>query len=99
MCHMKRFAGKTFRKLDHMKTSQLPKSENQGDMDTFQIFRPRKDNLARTVPGSQRIERQRKRWEDNIRQWTSTNLAKSKREEEDRDRWWRVVAVSSLVPQ
>ena len=55
--------------------------------------------LQGTVKGSRRRGRQRKRWEDNIQEWTGLNLATSQRAVEDRDRWRRVVAGSSQVPQ
>ena len=43
--------------------------------------------------------RQRKRWEDNIREWTGLEFAKSQRAEESRETWRKLVAKSSVVPQ
>ena len=38
-----------------------------------------KTNLQGTVKGGRRQGRQRKRWEDNIREWTGLEFAKSQR--------------------
>ena len=43
--------------------------------------------------------RQRKRWEDNIREWTGLEFAKSQRAVENRKKWRKLVAKSSVVPQ
>ena len=40
--------------------------------------------LQDTVKGGRRQGRQRKRWEDNIREWTSLEFAKSQRAVENR---------------
>ena len=55
--------------------------------------------LQGTVKGGRRQGRQRKRWEDNIREWTGLEFAKSQRAVENRERWRKVVAKSSVVPQ
>ena len=49
-----------------------------------------------TVKGRRRQGRQRKRWEDNIREWTGLEFAKSQRAVENRDKW-RTLAVKSCV--
>ena len=38
-------------------------------------------------------------WEDNIREWTGLEFAKSKRAVENREKWGKLVAKSSVVPQ
>ena len=43
--------------------------------------------LQGTVKGRRRQSRQRKRWEDNIREWTGLEFAKSQREVENREEW------------
>ena len=43
--------------------------------------------LQGTVNGGRRQGRQRKRWEDNIREWTGLKFAKLQREVENRERW------------
>ena len=55
--------------------------------------------LQGTVKGGRRQGRQRKRWEDNIREWTDLVLGKSQRAVENREKWRKLVAKSSVVPQ
>ena len=55
--------------------------------------------LQGTVKGGRRQDRQRERWEDNIGEWTGLELAKSKRAVENRGKWRKLVAKSSVVPQ
>ena len=52
-----------------------------------------------TVKGGRRQGRQRKRWEDNIREWTGMELAMSKRAVQNRQKWRKLVVKSSVVPQ
>ena len=54
--------------------------------------------LQGTVKGGRRQGRQRKRWEDNIREWTGLEFAKSQRAVENWEKWGKLVAKSSLVP-
>ena len=42
---------------------------------------------------------QRKRWEDNIREWTGLDFGKSQRAVENGGKWRKLVAKSSVVPQ
>ena len=53
--------------------------------------------LQGTVKGG-RKGRQRKRWEDNIREWTGLEFGKSQRAVENREKWRKLVAKSSVVP-
>ena len=55
--------------------------------------------LQGTVKGGRRQGRQRKRWEGNIREWTGLEFAKSQRAMENREKWMKLVAKSSVVPQ
>ena len=55
--------------------------------------------LQGTVKGGRRQGRQKKRWEDNIREWTGLEFAKSQRVVENREKWRKLVAKSSVVPQ
>ena len=48
--------------------------------------------LQGTVKGGKRQGRQRKRWEDNIREWTGLEFAKSQRAVENREKWRKLVA-------
>ena len=43
--------------------------------------------------------RQRKRWEDNIRELTGLEFAKSQRAVENREKWRKLVAKSAVVLQ
>ena len=52
--------------------------------------------LQGTVRGGRRRGGQRKRWEDNIKEWTGLTFAESQRAVEDRNRW-RGTAPKSLV--
>ena len=55
--------------------------------------------LKGTVKGGRRQGRRRKRWEDNIRKWTGLEFAKSQRAVENGEKWRKLVAKSSVVPQ
>ena len=55
--------------------------------------------LQGIVKGGKRQSRQRKRWEDNIREWTGLEFTKSLRAVENRDKWRKLVAKPSAVPQ
>ena len=58
-----------------------------------------KSILQGTVKGGRRRGRQRKRWEDNIREWTGLEFAKSQRAVGNREKWKKLVAKPSVVPQ
>ena len=55
--------------------------------------------LQGTVKGGRRQGRQRKRWEDNIRELRGLEFGKSQRAVENREKWRKLVAKSSVVPQ
>ena len=52
-----------------------------------------------TVKGGRRQGRQRKRWEDNIREWTGLEFSKSQRAVENKKKWKKLVVKSSVVSQ
>ena len=54
--------------------------------------------LQGTMKGGRRQGRQRKRWEDNIREWTGLEFAKSQRAVENREERRKLVSKSSVVP-
>ena len=54
--------------------------------------------LQGTVKGGRRQGRQRKRWEGNIREWTGLEFSRSQRAAENREKWRKLVAKSSVVP-
>ena len=51
-----------------------------------------------TVKGRRRQGRQRKRWEDNIREWTGLEFAKSQRAVENGGKWKKLAVKPSVVP-
>ena len=55
--------------------------------------------LHGTVKGGRRQGGQRKRWEDIIREWTGLEFSKSQRAVENGEKWRKLVAKSSVVPQ
>ena len=55
--------------------------------------------LQGTVKGKRKNCRQKKRWEDNIKEWTGMDFASSTRAAEKRSRWKGIVANSSVVPR
>ena len=55
--------------------------------------------LQGTVKGGRRQGRQRRRWEDNIREWTGLAFAKSQRAEENREIWRKLVVKPPVVLQ
>ena len=62
------------------------------------------DNISKTilqgtVKGTSRRGRQKKRWEDNIKEWTGMGTGDSLRAAEDREGWKGTVATSSMVPR
>ena len=64
----------------------------------------RSSGLAKTilqgiVKGGRRQGGQRKRWEDKVREWTGLEFAKSQKAVENREKWKKLAAKSSVVPQ
>ena len=55
--------------------------------------------LQGTVKGKRRRGRQKRRWEDNIKEWTGMDLANSARAAANRTIWKGIVAKSSVVPR
>ena len=55
--------------------------------------------LQGTMKGGRKQGRQKKRWKDNIREWTGLEFAKSQRAVENREKRRKLVAKSSVVPQ
>ena len=55
--------------------------------------------LQGTVKRRRRQSRQRKRWGDNIREWTGLEFGKSQRAVENREKWRKLVAKSAVRPQ
>ena len=55
--------------------------------------------LHGTVEGSRRRGRQKKRWEDNITEWTVQPLSSCLRYAEDREKWRKMLKDSSVATQ
>ena len=55
--------------------------------------------LQGTVQGGKRRGRQRKRWEDNIKEWTGLEWNIILRKAENREEWRKLVVKSTVVPQ
>ena len=51
------------------------------------------------MKGGRSQGRQRKRWEDNTREWTGLEFAKSQRAVENGEKWRKMVAKSTVVPR
>ena len=62
----------------------------------FLFIRSGQNHLARHSERGKKT-RQRKRWEDNIREWTGLEFGKSQRAVENREKWRKLVAKSSAV--
>ena len=56
-----------------------------------------KTSLQGTVNGGRRQIRQRKKWEDNIREWTGLELAKSQRTVKSGEKWKEVVEGRGVI--
>ena len=55
--------------------------------------------LQGTVQGERQRGRQRKRWEDNIKEWTGLEWDTILRKAENREEWRKLVVKSTAVPQ
>ena len=55
--------------------------------------------LQGTVQGGRRRGRQRKRWVDNIKEWTGLEWNITLRKAENREEWRKLVVKSTVVPQ
>ena len=53
--------------------------------------------LKGTVKGGRGQGRQRKRWEDNVSEWTGLEFAKSQRAVENRETWRKLVATPTTL--
>ena len=56
-------------------------------------------HLARHSKRGRRQGRQKNRWEDNIREWTGLEFGRSRGAVENREKWRKLVAKSSVVHQ
>ena len=58
-----------------------------------------KTMLQGIVKGESRQGRQKKRWEDKIREWTGLGFAESQRAVKNREKWRKLGVKSPVVPQ
>ena len=58
------------------------------------FIRSGQNHLARHSERGKKTRKTRKRWEDNIREWTGLEFAKSQRAVENRGKWRKLVAKS-----
>ena len=65
----------------------------------FPFIRSGQNHLARHSERGKKTGGQRKRWEDNIREWTGLEFAKSQKAVENMEKWRKLIAKSSVVPQ
>ena len=86
------FAEHTIKPPDHHKETQI-----EVVWTCLLFIRSGQNYLA--VKGERRQGRQRKRWEDNIREWTGLEFAKSQRAVENRGKWKKRRVQLSVVPQ
>ena len=59
----------------------------------FNVFSVSKDDSA-----GHSVRKNKKRWEDNIKEWIEMEFANSTRAAEDRTSWKGIVVKSSLTP-
>ena len=63
------------------------------------FIRSGEKHFARHSERGKKQGRQRKRWEDNIREWTGLEFAKSQRAVENKEKWMKLVVKSPVMPQ
>ena len=63
------------------------------------FIRSGQNHLARHSERGEEDKADRERWEDNIREWTGLEFAKSQRAVENREKWRKLVVKSSALPQ
>ena len=55
--------------------------------------------LQETVQGGRRKGRQRKRWEDNIKEWTGLEWNTILRKTENSEEWRKLIVKATVMPQ
>ena len=63
------------------------------------FIRSGQNHLVRHSERRKKTGRQNKMWDDNIREWTSLEFTKYQRVVENREKWRKLVAKSSVVLQ
>ena len=95
MLPIRRFAERSKKPLENM-TNSWPGQEAETKVvwPCLKVFCFSKDN-----PIGDRRGRHKKRWEDNIKEWTGMEFVSSNGAAENRRRWKGIVANSSVVPR
>ena len=65
----------------------------------FPFIRSGQNHLARHSERGKKTRRTKEEVEDNIREWTGLEFGKSQRAVENGEKWRKLVAKSSVVPQ
>ena len=65
----------------------------------FPFIRYCQNHLARHSERGRRQGGQRKKWEDNIREWTGLEFTKSQRAVVNREKWRKLLVKASVVSQ
>ena len=100
MLPMRRFAERSKQPLENDELLTLVKKRNiRWIGHVSRSSGSAKTILQGTVKGKRKRGRQKKRWEDNIKEWTGMDFASSTRAAENRSRWKGIVANSSVVPR
>ena len=75
-------------------------TENKVVWPRLKVFSFSKDDpIGHAVKGRRIMGIQKKRWEDNIKEWTGMDFASSTRVAANTTKWKGIVANSSVVPQ
>ena len=99
MLPTKKSMPRSSRQLDHTKTSwRSYRDANCSGMVMSPIHQVQ-TILQDTVKGGRRQGRQRKRWEDNIRERTGLGFGRSQRAVENWEKSRKLIAKSSVMPQ
>ena len=63
------------------------------------FIRSGQNHVIMHMKGGRRPGRQKKRWDDNIGEWTGVELTKSQRAVKNREKWRELIVKSLVVPQ
>ena len=85
---------RTTRRPDHRKETQT-----EVIWTCLPFIRSGQNHLTKHSERRKRQGRQRKRWEDYIREWTGPEFARSQRAVENREKWRKPVVKSYVVSQ
>ena len=85
---------RTARRSDHRKKTQTALVWT-----CLPFIRSGQNHLARHSERGRKQGRQRRRWSDNIREWTGLEFGKSRGAVENREKWRKLAVKSSMVPQ